>query len=157
MGEGLYIGINGIVTATNITLAIDTSGIILYKAGELTLQNSIIKNNYLNNPNCTLVVTPINSLGHNISNDNSCDGLNQPTDMVDTDPMLGWLTDNGGFTATRALLPDSPALDAGNAAACAGPLVNGVDQRGIPRPIGSGCDIGAVESGFVLYLPLIQR
>ena len=77
--------------------------------------------------------------------------------MTNTDPKLGWLGNNGGFTPTRGLLPGSPALDAGNAAGCAGPLVNGVDQRGIPRPIGGGCDIGAFEFGFALYLPLIQR
>jgi hypothetical protein len=156
-GEGLYIDVSGIVTATNVTLALDTFENILYKAGELTLQNSIINNNNLDQTNCLLIATPINSLGHNISNDNSCAGLNQPTDMVNTNPKLGWLGDNGGFTQTRVLLPGSPALDAGNAAGCAGPLVNGVDQRGIPRPIGGGCDIGAFEFGFALYLPLTQR
>src|SRR3990172_5201050 len=56
------------------------------------------------------------------------------------DPLLGPLRDNGGPTLTHALLPDSPAIDAANPAFCpAG------DQRGVTRPQGVGCDIGAFE------------
>ena len=39
----------------------------------------------------------------------------------------------------------SPAIDAGNADTCANPPVAGVDQRGVTRPLGTACDIGAVE------------
>jgi CSLREA domain-containing protein len=61
------------------------------------------------------------------------------------EPLLGPLQDNGGSTATRAVLPGSPALDA--AAAC-----DGLDQRRIGRPLdGDGdtvarCDVGAYET-----------
>jgi len=48
--------------------------------------------------------------------------------------------DNGGSTQTMALLPGSPAIDAGNNANC--PVA---DQRGVTRPQGDGCDIGAYE------------
>ena len=51
---------------------------------------------------------------------------------------LGALTDNGGLTQTHALLPGSPAIDAGNSS-----LV--LDQRGLDRVIGSSADIGAFE------------
>jgi hypothetical protein len=44
-----------------------------------------------------------------------------------------------------ALSVGSPAIDAGDNAICAAPPVNGVDQRGIARPQGSACDIGAYE------------
>ena len=56
------------------------------------------------------------------------------------DPRLGPLQDNGGPTWTMALLPDSPAIDAGVA-------VPGVtaDQRGVFRPQGRAPDIGAFE------------
>ncbi len=57
------------------------------------------------------------------------------------------LEDNGGPTQTIALLPGSPAIDAGDADVCANPPVNGVDQRGYMRP-GDGsatCSIGAYE------------
>lgn len=56
-------------------------------------------------------------------------------------PMLGPLTDNGGPTQTHALLPGSPAIDAGD------PVhFDPRDQRGIARPLGGNPDIGALES-----------
>jgi hypothetical protein len=57
------------------------------------------------------------------------------------------LQDNGGPTQTIALLPDSPAIDAGDERVCGLPPVNGVDQRGYVRPgIGAtNCSIGAYE------------
>jgi hypothetical protein len=65
------------------------------------------------------------------------------------DPRLdpAGLQDNGGPTQTIALLPDSPAIDAGDPGVCANPPVNGLDQRGYVRP-GTGsttCSIGAFE------------
>ena len=62
--------------------------------------------------------------------------------------LVGPLAANGGPTQTMALLPGSPAIDAGVA-------VSGVttDQRGITRPQGSSPDIGAFESrGFILTI-----
>ncbi len=58
------------------------------------------------------------------------------------------LQSNGGPTQTIALTATSPALHAGNASACSATgagNVNGQDQRGVSRPQGSGCDIGAFE------------
>ena len=49
------------------------------------------------------------------------------------------LADNGGLTQTIALVPGSPAIDAG-AATCVP-----TDQRGVTRPQGPACDIGAFE------------
>jgi hypothetical protein len=57
-----------------------------------------------------------------------------------TDPKLGPLADNGGPTLTMALLPGSPAIDAGNTS-----LAPATDQRGFPRPFSLAADIGAFE------------
>ena len=56
------------------------------------------------------------------------------------DPVLGDPEDNGGPTPTRALLPGSPAIDAGPES-----CVPATDQRGVQRPQGPACDIGAFE------------
>lgn len=56
-------------------------------------------------------------------------------------PNLGALVNNGGATQTMLPLAGSPAIDA--AASCTG--ANGVDQRGVARPQGPRCDLGAVE------------
>ena len=79
------------------------------------------------------------SQGHNLDSDNTCN-LSSVGDLPNTDPLLGPLQDNGGPTETHALLPESPAIDAGDNAACPS-----TDQRGIIRPQGSACDIGAFE------------
>jgi predicted outer membrane repeat protein len=154
-GGGFYIDASSIITATNITVALNMLGQDIFKEGELTLQNSIIHTP--DTPNCNFVVTPINSLGHNLTDDASCDGLNQTGDEINPDVGLAPLADNGGNTLTHALLDGSPALDSGNAAACAAAPVNNVDQRGILRTIGASCDKGAFERGAVVYLPVIIR
>jgi hypothetical protein len=62
--------------------------------------------------------------------------------LVGVDPRLGPLQDNGGPTPTMALLLGSPAIDAGS-----NPLNLPTDQRGDPRVVGAGADIGAYEFG----------
>lgn len=59
---------------------------------------------------------------------------------LDSDPMLSSLADNGGFTETMAFLAGSPAIDAGDTGTCAAN-----DQRGVIRPQGPACDMGAFE------------
>ena len=90
------------------------------------------------------------SIGNNINNlvkDGSCDSVHFG------DPRLASLNDNGGLTQTHAPSPDSPVVDAIHTDEC---IVN-TDQRGISRPSGAGCDIGAFElqvdeSGIARYL-----
>ena len=62
-------------------------------------------------------------------------------------PQLGPLQFNGGLTQTHAIAPPSPAVDAGNPSGCTDDLGASVttDQRGITRPYGPSCDIGAFE------------
>ena len=84
------------------------------------------------------------SLGYNLSSDDGGGVLTGTGDLINTDPMLGPLQDNGGPTFTHALLPGSPAIDAGDPGFTPPPFF---DQRGIPfdRVIGSLIDIGSFE------------
>ena len=87
--------------------------------------------------------------GYNLSSDaaNSCEFSAVDHDLIKTNPKLGALQDNGGPTLTMKPAGDSPAIDA--IPPTDGTTCNGdypTDQRGTARPIGSGCDIGAVEA-----------
>jgi hypothetical protein len=95
----------------------------------------------------------VRSFGFNLSTEDGGGLLNHATDRINTDPLLGPLEDHGGPTFTHALLPGSPAIDAGNRGALSGAIVT--DQRGVARvyddpalanAVGSdGSDIGAFE------------
>lgn len=61
------------------------------------------------------------------------------------DPKLISFGPNGGSTNNFLLAPGSSAIDSGDDVTCTTAPVNSVDQRGQPRPMGSHCDIGAVE------------
>jgi hypothetical protein len=85
----------------------------------------------------------ITSLGYNLDSGNNCLGAGGPGDQPFINPRLfpGMPLDNGGPTPTIALLPDSPAINAGNPA-CPPP---DTDQRGFIRPQFERCDSGAFE------------
>jgi hypothetical protein len=106
--------------------------------GGITIVNSIVASG----PRGALCDTSIVDGGHNLFADASCSGASPVVDLH-LDPR--GLADNGGPTQTIALLPGSPAVDAGDAAVCAATPVDGVDQRGAARPDGLACDIGAFE------------
>lgn len=84
----------------------------------------------------------ITDVGFNLSTDNSI-GSGGSGGMIQTDPHLGPLADNGGPTPTLALLLGSPAIDAVTNGIC-----GGVDQRGVSRPQGGNCDVGAFEGAI---------
>lgn len=127
-------GFNGIMRGNNATVSI---------------VNTILADNQENNCSSS---SNIISLGHNLSTDYTC-SLSQTGDQPGVDPLLGPLADNGGTVYTYALVPGSPAIDAGDNANCA---LN--DARGIMRPFdGDGdsnadCDIGAVEARHQLSI-----
>jgi hypothetical protein len=94
--------------------------------------------------NCT---GPITSGGHNIDSGSTC-GFAAGGDKPGTDPLLGALANNGGSTQTFAELDGSPAIDAGEPANCPA-----TDQRGVGRPVGPTCDIGAFERSVAATIP----
>jgi hypothetical protein len=79
------------------------------------------------------------SVANNLDSGTSC-GFTHPGDLQSTPPMVAPLADNGGQVETGALEAGSPAIDAGTNAGC--PLT---DARGVARPQGTSCDIGAYE------------
>src|SRR5690606_33693753 len=70
--------------------------------------------------------------------------------IIGEDPLLGDLADNGGPTWTHALLPTSPAINAGNNAAAVDgqgqPLTTDQRGNGFPRILHDIVDIGAFEA-----------
>ncbi|MBN1993561.1 MAG: hypothetical protein JW953_12750 [Anaerolineae bacterium] len=131
-----------------------------------TLKNSLVAGNSATMlpANCTSQPTSAPNMfvsqGYNLENGNTCN-LTQASDLINTDPLLGPLADNGGPTQTHALPPGSPAIDQGHTGSF------NTDQRGRPRPVdmdnianatgGDGSDIGAYEFGQKIYLPVIYK
>ncbi len=145
-GGGIWNG--STLTLINSTINGNSSntsggGIFSHPLGTVTITNTIVGSNPTGG-DCTGSIT---SGSHNIDSDGTCvtDGVNND---ITADPLLDPLQNNGGPTLTHALLPGSPAIDAGHDAVCAAPPVNGVDQRGVSRPQGEACDIGAYELGI---------
>jgi hypothetical protein len=130
--------LNSTVTA-NVAERGPGGGIYSYPSAEVVLTNSIVAGNSgLTASDCYGAIT---SQGDNlIGTASGCGYSPGDGDLVDVNPNLGPLADNGGPTQTHALLPGSPAIDHS-----AAPCPSALDQRGVFRPQGTGCDIGATE------------
>jgi hypothetical protein len=120
---------------------------ILVGAGTTTLGNSVLAES-ASGGNCAVAGGALISEGHNLSDDASC-GLFVLGDQIETPSGLSALGDHGGPTDTHTLLPDSALEDAGDPGGCIDEnnlFVLPADQRGVARPLGAACDIGAVEA-----------
>lgn len=147
-GPGLDVQ-SGEASLNNVTISENTdivpgAGLRVAGGATLTVRNSIVANNVNSaggdQPDCS---GSINSQGYNlIGNSSGCSGL-AATDQINVDARLSALRDNGGRTATHALNINSPALDSGDPATC-----QPHDQRGVWRPQGARCDIGAFEMAY---------
>jgi CSLREA domain-containing protein len=146
-GGGLRITAPSSATLTNDTVAGNAAAATMferaglgggiYEQSPVTLENTLLASNG-GGGNCETntgtVLTQFVDGGHNLSfGDLSC-----PASFASGDPKLGTLKDNGGPTLTMALAPGSTARDDG--ADCPP-----TDQRGVARPSGASCDIGAYE------------
>ena len=128
-GSGSYPGADG-------SSGLGRGGNIARPNGNFSVANSIIANPATNG-NCWNGLT---DGGHNISSDGSCK-FTAAGSRNNLNPRLGPLASNGGITKTMALLTNSPAIDSADSSVCPS-----IDQRGIGRPQGADCDIGAFEA-----------
>lgn len=150
-GGGIQNLQGGTVNVTNSTIsgniASDTGG-ILNHGSTVTVKSSIIASNAGSTPDVSGSFT---SSGFNlVGKTDGGAGFAAPTDQTGTvalplDPKLdsNGLQNNGGLTETVALLFGSPAINTGTSSGLTGLLTT--DQRGAPRVVGAGCDIGAFE------------
>jgi hypothetical protein len=139
---------------TNVTFSgnrADTSvGGINNISSSLTIRNTIVWDNWpspqISNEGGTVSVSYSVVQG-------GCPAGTTCAHFITADPRLGPFGYWGGATQTIPLLPGSSAIDTGNDAYCPP-----TDQRGVPRPQGAHCDIGAFEGQLTLLnLPLIGR
>ncbi len=120
-GSAIYNGDGGTATLTNVILWGDFGGEwgeVLNPNGTMTISHSVVAGG------CGAIYTGV-----------TCEAGN-----LITDPRLGLLTDNGGYTPTMALMAGSSALSAGLDVGCPP-----IDQRGVLRPQDAPCDMGAYE------------
>jgi uncharacterized repeat protein (TIGR01451 family) len=127
-------------------------GNLLDQGNAITVDNSIVTAGVGTNGNPDNCFGTVVSGGYNLFDDNgsSCGTVAGDHDLINSNPVLGPLQNNGGPTSTEALQKGSPAIDAASGSACASEPTNSsgtpVDQRGVLRPEGLGCDIGAYEA-----------
>jgi hypothetical protein len=152
-GGGIYNQSSGAVILTNATLAENSAstvaGGIDVVSGDVLLHNTLIAGNLVGSNPSDVSGSLDSASNFNLIGDGS-GGLSTAKHNLlgasanPLDPLLAPLGDYGGPTQTMALLPGSPAIDAGSSA-----YGGNTDQRGKPR-VGA-TDIGAFESqGFTL-------
>lgn len=160
LGGGIDSVNNGSMSLTFVTIAGNSAaygaGIAKVAAGTVTLRNVLLDNTG-ERGNCWRSDngTTLTSLGFNLSSDTDFDCyLTQPSDYTGVDPQLSPLGDWGGATWTMIPAATSAAIDRAQCLASVS-----IDQRGIIRPQGAACDIGAVEvpPGTRVLLPIVIK
>jgi parallel beta-helix repeat protein len=130
------------LTLTSCTVTLNScsgsGGGISNSSGTFTLKNTIVAGNTAGS--APDISGSVSSQGYNLIQNTSGATISGilTGNIYDKSPQLGPLKDNGGPTQTHALLPGSPAIDAGDPA-----LAGSTDQRGILRQ--ALPEIGAYE------------
>ena len=144
---GGAIGNFGTVTITQSTLSGNSSAFganlhNLTTGAPMTVTQSIVANGGGGGANCSGSPAIVDG-GYNIDTGTSCGFAAANHSQNSTNPQLGALASNGGPTQTMALPSGSPAVNAipATVPGCSG----STDQRGVSRPQGPACDVGAYE------------
>lgn len=145
-----------ILTLTNTTVSGNSAsygGGVSNRYGTLTLNRSLISGNTstlgvpeISNYNGYYYISTVNANNFNLFGHSGDAGIYGFTTgsrdlipAVSQSAILSPLVNNSGSTSTHALVRGSPAVDA------AGASCSATDQRGVTRPQGAACDIGAFE------------
>jgi subtilisin-like proprotein convertase family protein len=132
-GGGIH-NLTGTLSIQFSTISYNSAPALNRTNGSVSVGNSLLVQSTGNACNGT-----ITSADYNVDSGNSC-GFAQVHDLINTNPQLGPLRDNGGNSLTRAIGFGSPAQDT-----AVDPCPLTVDQRGIARPQFDICDRGAYE------------
>src|SRR5215207_907350 len=165
---GMYASVNNTITLNNVTITGNYAGWNgggIYSYGEtntITIKNSTIANNFAGLDGGGAVLNGVITIQNSILADNTaahgadCSGTIDTSqsniiedstgctittgtgNQIDTDPLIG--ASPSGSLGYHALKPGSPAINAGNPATCLA-----TDVRGVARPQGGTCDMGAYE------------
>jgi hypothetical protein len=132
--------LNSTIANNNFSSGGAFGGISNYSA-IINFKNTILAGNA--GGNCNVGSGLYTSQGHNLDSGNTCH-FTHTGDLHDTDPLLGSLAASSvSWLPTMALLAGSPAIDAGTISG-----YPATDERGVPRPVGTACDIGAYEFAY---------
>jgi len=130
---------------------VDGGGIEIALGGTATLANTIVATNTA--PTGADIYGTVTSEGYNLIGKSSGAIGFTAADLLNLDPLLGPLQNNGGPTETMALMPGSPAIATGSVALIPAGITT--DQRGVPRVEYGTVDIGALESALAPATPTI--
>jgi CSLREA domain-containing protein len=165
VGSGGGIQSNGTLgtTLTNVTVSGNFSGTAgggIHRGTtnpQFFIRNSIVGGNSgtSGSGDVTSAAGGLQSQGNNIIGSAGASAGWVGTDRLLTDPMLGPLANNGGFSQTFLPQAGSPAINGGqncvvnsSCSANNAPINVTSDQRGMGRPVGPFVDVGAVEVGL---------
>jgi hypothetical protein len=146
-GNSVASGKGGGIAAVGSTVTLHDTIV----AGNKTLNGNIVKD-FAGTVSATVAIQGVtynegfNLIGDGTGSSGFTNGDQVGNSANPIDPKLGPLQNNGGQTATQALLPRSPAINAGDPNGTAG--LPAFDQRGFgfPRIVDNRVDIGAFES-----------
>jgi len=154
-GWGVWAGQDSIYTQVKFsTVRGNTAGQLRRTGGRLALESAAIDAGGVAASNCESDAgLPALESAASWSSDGACGA----TLSISSSFNLGPLAHNGGATLNHAPQAGSALIDA--AGDCTGTTH---DQRGLARPSGAACDVGAVEyatatASHALHLPLIVR